>query len=58
MTADVTATMKWKDSSSLEEKHDQPTQHIKKQRRYSTNKSLSSESYVFSNSHMDMRVQT
>ena len=35
----------WKKSS------DQPTQHIKKQRYYLTNKGLSSQSYGFSSSH-------
>ena len=34
--------------------YDQPRQHIKKQRRYFTNKSLSSQSCVFSNSHVWM----
>ena len=32
--------------------HDQPRQPIKKQRRYFTNKGPSSQSYVFSNSHV------
>ena len=34
----VTAAMKWKDS--LEEKFDQPRQHIKKQKQYFANKVL------------------
>ena len=38
----------WKKSS------DQPTQHIKKQRYYLTNKGLSSQSYGFSSSHVWM----
>ena len=38
----------WKQS------HDQPRQHIKKQRRYFANNSLSSQSYGFSSSHVWM----
>ena len=38
----------WKES------YDQPTQHIEKQRHYFANKSLSSEGYGFSNSHVRM----
>ena len=34
--------------------YDQPRQHIKKQRRYFTNKGLSSQSYDFSSSHVWM----
>ena len=34
--------------------HDQPTQHIKKQRRYFANKGPSSQSYGFSSSHLWM----
>ena len=44
----VTAAMKLKDAWSLEEKYDQPRQHIKKQRYYFANKGLSSQSYDFS----------
>ena len=40
--------MKLKDTCSLEENYDHPRQHIKKQRHYFTNKSPSSQSYVFS----------
>ena len=40
--------MKLKDGCSLEEKYDQPTQHIKKQRHYFANKGLSIQSYGFS----------
>ena len=47
----VTAAMKLKDASSLEEKYDQTRQHIKKQRHYFANKSLSSQSYGFSSSY-------
>ena len=47
----VTAAMKLKDTCFLEEKYDQPRQHIKKQRHYFANKGLSSQSYGFSSSH-------
>ena len=50
----VTAAMKLKSTCSLEEKYDQPRQHIKKQRHYFANKGLSSQSYGFSNSHVWM----
>ena len=50
----VTAAMKSKDACSLEESYDQPRQHIKKQRHYFANRSLSSQSYGFSNSHVWM----
>ena len=50
----VTATMKLKDACFLEESYDQPSQHIKKQRHYFTNKGLSSQSYGFSSSHVWM----
>ena len=43
----VIATMKLKDSSSLEKSYDQPTQHIKKQRHYFANRCPSSQSYGF-----------
>ena len=52
----VTAAMKLKDMWSLEESYDQPRQHIKKQRHYFANKGPFSQSYVFSNSHVDVRV--
>ena len=45
----VIAAMKLKDICSLEEKLDQPRQHIKKQRHYFANKGPSSQSYGFSN---------
>ena len=45
----VTAAVKLKDAYSLEG-YDQPRQHIQKQRHYFANKSLSSQSYGFSNS--------
>ena len=50
----VIAAMKLKDACSLEEKHDQPRQHVKKQRHYFANKDPSSQSYGFSSSHMWM----
>ena len=50
----VTAAMKLKDACSLEESHDQPRQHIKKQRHYFTNKGPSSQSYGFSSGHVWM----
>ena len=50
----VTAAMKLKSTCSLEEKYDQPRQHIKKQRHYFAKKGLSSQSDGFSNSHVWM----
>ena len=50
----VTAVMKLKDAYSLEEKYDQPRQHIKKQRHYFANKGPSSQSYGFSSGHVEM----
>ena len=50
----VTATMKLKDASSLEEIYDQPRQLIKKQRHYFANKGPYSQSYSFSSSHVWM----
>ena len=50
----VTAAMKLKDTCSLEEKHDQPRQHVKKQRHYFANKDPSSQSYGFSSGHVWM----
>ena len=52
----VTAAMKLKDTCFLEEKYDQPRQHIKKQRDYFANKGLSSQRYGFSSSHVWMLV--
>ena len=48
----VTAAMKFKDTCSLEEKHGQPRQHIKKQRHYFANKGPSSRTYGFFSSHV------
>ena len=50
----VTAAMKLKDAYPLEEKFDQPKQHIQKQRHYSVNKGLSSQGYGFSSSQVWM----
>ena len=47
----VIATMKLKDTP-WKESYDQPRQHIKKQRHYFANKSLSSQNYGFSSSHV------
>ena len=44
--------MKLKDTYSLEEKYDQPRQHIKKQRHYFANEGPSSQSYGFSSGHV------
>ena len=49
----VIAAMKLKDAYSLES-YDQPRQHIKKQRHYFANKSLSSQSQGFSSGHIWM----
>ena len=46
--------MKLKDTYSLEGRYDQPRQHVQKQRHYSANKGLSSQSYGFSSSHVWM----
>ena len=54
----VIAAMKLKDVCSLEEKYNQPRQHIKKQRYYFANKTVSSQSYGFSNSHVWVWVWT
>ena len=50
----VTAAMKLKDASSLEEIYDQSRQLIKKQRHYFANKGPSSQDYGFSSSHVWM----
>ena len=47
----VTATTKLRDTCSLED-NDKPRQYIKKQRHYFANKGPSSQSYVFSSSHV------
>ena len=48
----VTAAMKLKDTSSLEEKLWQTRQHIKKQKHDFANKGPSSQSYGFSSGHV------
>ena len=48
----VTVAMKLKDACFLKNSHDQPRQHIKRQRYYFANKGPSSQSYVFSSSHV------
>ena len=48
----VTAVMKLKDASSLEEKYDQPRQHVIKQRHYFANEGPSNRRYGFSSSHV------
>ena len=50
----VTATMKLKDACSLEESYDKPREHIKKQRDHFADKSLHSQSYGFSSSHVQV----
>ena len=47
----VTAAMKLKDAP-WKKSYDQPRQHIKKQRHYFADKSLSNQSYGFSSSHV------
>ena len=50
----VIAAMKLKDTTPWKESYEQPSQHIKKQRHYFANKSLASQSYGFSSSHVWM----
>ena len=50
----VAEAMKIKDACSLEESYDQPKQHIKKRRRYFTDKGLLSQSYAFPSSQLWM----
>ena len=52
ITADGDCSHELKDTCSLEEKFDQPRQHIKKQRHYFANRGPSSQSYGFSSSHV------
>ena len=44
--------MKLKDACSLDERYDQPRQHINKQRHYFVDKGLSSQSHGFSSGHV------
>ena len=46
----------WKTLAPWKKSYEQPRQHIKKQRRYFANKGPSSQSYVFSSSHVWMWV--
>ena len=46
--------MKLKDACSLKKSHDQPREHIKKQRHYFADKGPSSQSFGFSSSHVWM----
>ena len=50
----VTAAMKLKDTYSLEEKYDQPRQHIKKQRHHFADKCPYGQCYGLSSSHVQM----
>ena len=50
----VIAAMKLKDTTPWEKSYDQPRQHIKRQRHYFANKSLSSQGYGFSTSQLWM----
>ena len=50
----VTSALKLKDTCSWKKSYDQPGKHIKKQRRYFTNKGPSSQGYGFSSSHVWM----
>ena len=50
----VTSAMKLKDACYLEKSYHKYRQHIKKQRHHFANKSLSSQSYAFSSSHVWM----
>ena len=54
ITADGDCNYELKDVCSLEEKLDQPRQHIKKQWHYIANKVLFSQSYGFFSSHIWM----
>ena len=52
ITADSDCSHEIKRPCSLEERYDQPRQHIKKQRHYFVDKGPSSQSYGFSGSHV------
>ena len=54
ITADGDCSHEIKTFDPWKKSYDQPRQHIKKQRRYFTDKGLSSQSYVFSSSHVWM----
>ena len=50
----VTEAMKFKTLAPWKKSCDKPRQHIKKQRHHFADKSLSSQSYDFSRSHVQM----
>ena len=54
ITADGDCSHEIKKLAPWKESHDQPRQHIKKQRHYFANKGPSSQSYGFSSSHVWM----
>ena len=59
ITADGDCSHEIKTLAPWKKSYDQPRQHIKKQRHYFTNNSLSSRSYGFSSSHvMDVKIWT
>ena len=53
----VSLAMKLKDACFLKNSHDHPRQYVKRQRYYIVNKCPSSQSYVFSSSHVRMWEQ-
>ena len=52
ITADGDCSHEIKKLASWKKSHDQPRQHIKKQRHYFADKGLSSQSYGFSSNHV------
>ena len=54
ITADDDCSHEFKRLAPWKKSYDQPRQHIKKQRRYFSNKGLSNQSYGFSSSHVWM----
>jgi len=54
ITADGDCSHEIKTFAPWRKSYDQPRQHIKKQRHYFSNKGPSSQSYIFSNSHVWM----
>ena len=54
ITADGDCSRKIKTLTPWKKSYDQPRQHIKKKRRYFTDKGPSSQSYGFSSSHVSM----
>ena len=55
ITADSDCSHEIKTLAPWKKSYDKPRQHIKKQRHYFANKGPSSQSYVFSSSHVWMR---